>query len=257
MNTIHRGFALEVIVQPDRFSAGLVAGEEIARAIRENPQTVLGLVSGRALIPLYKELVRMYREEGLDFSRVTVFHLDGDVGVDPAHPQSCRQIMWKSFFSLVNVNASNVHIPNVSVEGLDAFRIGYEKTIQDAYGIDLQIMDLQSAGQLAPTVLKKTSGCQMVTSADPVLNSRKCLMLASGLSAASAVADAVEGPIFNGSASLILKQHECARVILDEGAADELQLKDYYQWRSPRVAARRAPSVKAVDSICQSPYCFR
>ncbi len=251
MNTIHRGFALEVIVQLDRFSAGRVAAEKVAELIREKPTAVLGLVSGKALMPLYKELIRMYREEGLDFSDVTVFLLDGDVGLDSTHPRSCHQIMWKNFFNLVNFDSSKVHIPNLSAYELTAFRADYEKSIQDAGGIDLQVLDIRSAGRLAAGAsavllnspdlfMRKSSARQVVTCVDSVLDARSCLMLASGSSVASAVSDAVEGPLSTGTASLILKQHASARIVLDEDAAGELKLKDYYQWIAPQPPVRQS-----------------
>ncbi|MFM8982970.1 MAG: hypothetical protein ACKOLA_08700 [Spartobacteria bacterium] len=60
----------------------------VARLIREKPNAVLGLATGSTPVLLYRELVRMHREEGLDFSRVTSFNLDEYLGLAPSHPQS-------------------------------------------------------------------------------------------------------------------------------------------------------------------------
>ena len=42
--------------------------KEIAAIVRKNPKAVLGLATGSTPIPVYDELVRMHKEDGLDFS---------------------------------------------------------------------------------------------------------------------------------------------------------------------------------------------
>ena len=46
---------------------------------------VLGLATGSTPLGLYRELIRMHKEEGLDFSKVTTFNLDKYVGLRPTH----------------------------------------------------------------------------------------------------------------------------------------------------------------------------
>ena len=164
---------------------------------------------------------------------------------------------------MVNFDSSKVHIPNLLADELTAFRADYEKIIQDVGGIDLQVLDIRSAGQLAvgssavlldppDHSLRKTSARRIIASVDPVLNSRSCLMVASGSSAALAVADAVEGPLSTGTASLILKQHARVRIVLDEAASGELKLKDYYQWMAPRVLALQiSPVTSEPVGLCR------
>ena len=68
-----------------------------AKIIREEmakkPGLVLGLATGSTPLRLYKELVRMHKEEGLDFSQVRSFNLDEYVGLAPDHQQSYRYFM--------------------------------------------------------------------------------------------------------------------------------------------------------------------
>ena len=67
---------MEVIITPDPAAASHLAARRIARLVREKPDAVLGLATGSTPVSLYKELIRMHREEGLDFSRVRTFNLD-------------------------------------------------------------------------------------------------------------------------------------------------------------------------------------
>ena len=55
----------------------------VADRLRKKPNLVLGLATGSTPLGLYKELIRMHKEEGLDFSKVTTFNLDEYVGVPP------------------------------------------------------------------------------------------------------------------------------------------------------------------------------
>jgi glucosamine-6-phosphate deaminase len=63
-----------------------------------------------------------------------------------------------------------------------------------------------------------------------ILESRYCIMLATGSEKASIVAKAVEGPITAMVSASALQLHPRCRVIVDEAAAARLQGTDYYRW---------------------------
>ena len=63
-----------------------------------------------------------------------------------------------------------------------------------------------------------------------ILDSCKCLMLATGVEKAAIVAKAVEGPITAMVSASALQLHPSCRVIVDEAAASKLQGTDYYRW---------------------------
>src|ERR1700720_3662082 len=87
------------------------AARIVANSIRQNPEVRLGLATGSTTIGVYRELERLHREEALDFSRVVTFNLDEYLGISPEHPQSFHHFMLENFFSKVNVDPRNVHIP--------------------------------------------------------------------------------------------------------------------------------------------------
>ena len=88
----------------------------IANTIREknaaNQSTVLGLATGSTPIGVYRELVRMHNEEGLDFSRVVTFNLDEYWPMTPESVHSYHSFMWGHLFSHINIQRQNVHIPS-------------------------------------------------------------------------------------------------------------------------------------------------
>src|SRR5437868_15161278 len=77
-----------------------------------NRPTVLGLATGSTPVGLYRELIRLHKEAGLDFSRVVTFNLDEYFPMPPDDPHSYQLWMYETFFNHVNVAPKNIHIPD-------------------------------------------------------------------------------------------------------------------------------------------------
>jgi len=244
MNPIYRCRAGTLHIKRNRPRAGQTVAKIIAGEIRNNPRAVIGLTPDRTLLPAFRELVRMYREENLDFSEVTAFCMD----VDSASPSSSADLrshlLWKHLFRLVNINPALVHHADPAQGYLLNVRPGFDRHVAEMGGFDLAVLDIRSARDLPfadaarqPVALRgrrlsliPASGRCMMLSAETLLQSRTCLMMASGAASAPDVAAAVEGPLCSGIPSMILKQHLDAILVIDENAAAELKLKTYYQW---------------------------
>src|SRR5690606_41783420 len=107
-----------VIVQEHEDIARLVA-ERIASLIRTKAaageQAVLGLASGSTPIGIYRELIRMHREAGLDFSNVVTFNLHEYYPLDPDSIHSFRRYMRENLFDGINIKPENIHFPRGDV----------------------------------------------------------------------------------------------------------------------------------------------
>lgn len=139
---------MEVIIQPDREKASLIAARIVARALREKPNLVLGLATGNTPLHLYQELIRLHQRENLDFSQVTTFNLDEYVGLPPEHPSSYTSFMLQNLFQHINVPPERIHIPNGMAADIPAECRLYEEAIRAAGGIDLQILGIGSDGHI-------------------------------------------------------------------------------------------------------------
>src|SRR6201993_2847226 len=133
---------MEIIIQPSADAASQIAARHIARLVRDKPNAVLGLATGSTPLAMYRELVRMHREQGLNFSAVTTFNLDEYVGLPAEHPASYHAFMWDNFFGQVNVRRERVHIPDGLAPHVPAFCRRYEEAIRAAGGIDLQVLGI-------------------------------------------------------------------------------------------------------------------
>jgi glucosamine-6-phosphate deaminase len=249
---------MEIIIQPTADAASLVAARMIARLVREKPNAVLGLATGSSPLALYRELVRMHRDDGLDFSRVTTFNLDEYVGLAADHPASYASFMRENFFRHINIAPDRIHIPDGNAKNVPAFCLAYEHTILAAGGIDVQVLGIGTDGHigfnepsssLASRTRIKTLTPQtrsdnarffggeeavphhvITMGVGTIMDVRSVLLLAFGKTKARAVADAAEGPVTASVPASILQMHPAAKMLLDEDAASELKRVDYYRW---------------------------
>ncbi|MEX1115366.1 MAG: glucosamine-6-phosphate deaminase [Akkermansiaceae bacterium] len=251
---------MEIIINSDPTSAARLAGGQIARLLRDKPDAVLGLATGSTPLPLYHELVRLHREEGLDFSRVRTFNLDEYLGLAPDHPASYHRFMQENLFGHLNIPAKNIRIPKGTVVGGDLVEWcqGYEDDIRAVGGLDLQLLGIGTDGHigfneptssLASRTRIKTLSEQtrqdnarffapmddvpyhvITMGIATIMDARSVLLMAWGSNKMKAVAGAVEGPVTAMNPASILQMHPHATVYLDEEAAGGLQRADYYRY---------------------------
>ncbi len=229
------------------------AARIIADAIRNKPNLVLGLATGGTPVGCYQELIRMHKEEGLDFSRVITFNLDEYIGLPPTHPQSYRYFMDENLFRHVNIKIENTYVPDGLSADLQRTCKEFEELIKRAGGIDLQLLGIGANGHIAfnepgspsdsRTMVVNLSERTIKDNArffksieevprqalsmgmETIMEVRKIILLASGVGKAEAVAKSVEGPITTDVPASILQRHPNCIFILDEEAASKLVRK--------------------------------
>ena len=100
---------MEVIVKNSYEEMSTLAAEMIAKIVRSKPNAVLGLATGSTPVGTYKELIRMHKQDGLDFSHITTFNLEEYVGLLPTHDQSYRYFMNDNLFNHINIDKKKTH----------------------------------------------------------------------------------------------------------------------------------------------------
>lgn len=246
----------EVVIVPDRESAGEIAAVLVASLIRSRPDAVLGLATGSTPLPVYTALRR--RLAGTDVSRVRGFALDEYVGIDPAHPESYRSVITREVVEPLGLTPSLVQVPDGSLEGAGSAGERYEAAIAAAGGVDLQLLGIGSNGHIGfnepgsslasrtrmKTLAEQTrrDNARFFPSIDDVpvwcitqgigtiLEARRLVLLAFGESKAAAVAGAVEGPVTASLPGSAIQLHPRTTVLVDEAAASRLRYAEYYRW---------------------------
>ena len=120
--------------------------KEIAELIRasKNNKIVLGLATGSSPISLYKELVRLHKDESLSFKNVITFNLDEYYNIKKENSQSYHSFMHQYLFDHIDIDKKNIFIPNGDIDekNVENFCLDYEKKIQSYGGIDFQILGI-------------------------------------------------------------------------------------------------------------------
>ncbi len=251
--------SMEIIITKTQLEASEYAANIVATQVRKNPASVLGLATGGTPLQLYSQLIKMHREDSLDFSGVKTFNLDEYVGLPADNENSYNYFMHKNFFDHVNVLEENVNIPDGMAEDIPSYCKGYEQKIRGAGGIDIQILGIGSDAHigfnepsssfasrtrikaLAPQTIKdnarffggdesKVPQQAITMGIGTIMESKMCILLAFGESKADAVAACVEGGMSILYPASILQMHPNAKIIVDEPAASKLKLADYYKW---------------------------
>ena len=141
-------------VFPSSDEAVRVVADSLARLIRERSRerrnAVLGLATGSTPVKLYRELIRLHREEGLSFENVVTFNLDEYYGLPPNHPESYRHFMEVQLFKHVDIPRQNVHVPDGVVPRPEVYAYcqEYERRIREAGGLDVQILGIGRTGHV-------------------------------------------------------------------------------------------------------------
>lgn len=247
---------INVDIFEDAKAGSLAVAKLIASAIREKQLAgkpmVLGLATGSSPKYLYAELVRMHREENLSFRNVVSFNLDEYYPISKTAVQSYHHFMQVQLFSQVDMDPANIHIPDgeVAKDDIKAACIAYEKKIEKAGGIDLQILGIGNNGHIgfnepgsgiySKTRLVNLSDSTRMANAhefssiahmprlaitmgiSTILKAKKIVVLAWGAGKAAAVKKAVEDDDTEMLPASLLQNHDDVSFVIDNGAAAEL-----------------------------------
>ncbi|MEO5562799.1 MAG: glucosamine-6-phosphate deaminase [Chitinophagaceae bacterium] len=247
---------IPVKIFPDLNQGSIAVAKEIATLIRykqkRKEKCVLGLATGSTPKTLYRELVRMHREEKLSFKNVVTFNLDEYYPVDNDALQSYNRFMRVNLFDHVDINPKNIHIPNgeIKKEEIKSWCQQYEKKIKEAGGIDLQILGIGNNGHIGfnepgSGIYSKTRLITLDNSTriansyefanisqvprlaitmgiSTILKSKKIILLAWGPAKAPVLKKAAEDDDTEQVPASLLQNHDDVTFIVDEAAASEL-----------------------------------
>ncbi len=247
---------IPVKIYPDLKQGSVAVAKQIASLIREKQKNkvkcVLGLSTGSTPKTLYKELVRMHKEEKLSFKNVITFNLDEYYPINNDALQSYNRFMRVNLFNHIDIHPKNIHIPNgeVKKEDIKEHCRQYEKMIQDAGGIDLQILGIGNNGHIgfnepgsgiySKTRLITLDNSTRIANAyefanisevprlaitmgiGEILKAKRIILMAWGSGKAPVIKKAVEDEETDHVPASLLQNHDDVIFVVDESAASEL-----------------------------------
>jgi len=259
MNKIDLTDSLEKI--PVKIFASSVDGsfyiaQQIANLIKQKQQEgsncVIGLATGSSPKTLYAHLVKMHKEDGLSFKNVITFNLDQYYPMDKDALQSYHYFMRKNLFEHTDINPQNYHLPDgmITKENVKEHCLSYEQQIEEAGGLDLQILGIGTNGHIGfnepgSGIYTKTrlttldNSTRLANSYEfgnmtevprmaitmgisTILKSKKIILMAWGQAKASVIKKAVEDDDTEDVPASLLQNHDDCTFIIDETAASAL-----------------------------------
>ena len=249
---------MEVIICPDAGRVGEVAAAKAARiAGVVGPGVVLGVATGSSPVQTFAELARLVEAGVVDLSAASAFALDEYVGIPVGHPQSYHEIIRVTVTEPMGLDPARVHVPDGFAEDLAAACREYEEAIGAVGGVDIQFLGVGSNGHVGfneptsslssrtriKTLAARTrqDNARFFASIEEVprhcltqglgtiMDARNVILVATGSRKAHAIAQVVEGPVTAMYPGSVLQFHPQATIVVDEEAAAELSLADYYK----------------------------
>lgn len=239
---------MKIHVFKNKELASAYVSEMIKDSLQKNHVT-FGLATGSTPEPLYAIL----RQSNWDFSQATAINLDEYYGLASDHPQSYAHFMQKQLFQ--DKTFKETFIPNGANSNVEEEISKYEEILKK-HPVDLQILGIGTNGHigfnepgtpfnslthlvdLTPSTIESNQRffeniSQVPTQAysmgiQSIFNAKKIVLMAFGSAKSDIIAQAFQGPVTENIPASILQNHPDTVIILDEAAAEKLQLDSHY-----------------------------
>ena len=213
---------------------------------------VIALGTGTSLTPVFNELVRRHKEEGLSFKNVVVFNGYEYFPLTAKNSNSCLKQLKERFLDKVDIEQQNIFTPDgtISQDAVQESCRLYEQRIQTFGGLDAALFGIGRNGNIAvnepgsslasPTRIilidplsreemtnsfangEQVPPCSITMGINTILKARKLYVTAWGEEKAGIVKAAVESNISDTCPASFIQTHENADMVIDLGAASEL-----------------------------------
>ena len=265
--------------------ASKIVANEIAILIRkkqkENKNCILGLATGSSPISVYKELVRLHKEEGLSFSNVITFNLDEYFPMKNVDIQSYHHFMHLHLFSHIDIKLENINIPNgeLDLDKINNHCNKYENKIKKLGGIDFQLLGIGRTGHIGfnepgsnYSSLTRIVHLDYITRNDArkgfygienvptkaitmgintIRKSKRVVLLAWGQNKAGAIKKAIEGKVDTNIPASFLQNHKNVTFVLDKTSASNLT-RIRSPWKVGSCKWTKELKSKAVVWLCKN-----
>lgn len=229
-----------------RKAANIVASQMVLK-----PNSVLGLATGDTPLGMYKELIELYKKDHIDCRKINTFNLDEYYGLDVENSNSYAYYMRENFFKHINIKKENTNIPNGMTRDIQKECEDYEKRIEEAGGIDLQVLGIGRNGHIGfnEPDLKFEASTHIVhldedtieanarffdhvedvpikaisMGIKTIMGAKKIMLLASGKGKAESIYHTLKGEITPKVPASILQLHPDVIVIVDEEAVSKIE----------------------------------
>lgn len=248
---------MKVVILNDAAEVAEYGARIFIKQLQKKADSVLGLATGSTPVALYQELIKANQAGDVSFKKVISFNLDEYLGLSDDHPQSYRYFMNEQLFNHIDIDKTNTHVPPGNAKNPVEACTEYEDSIANHGGIDIQLLGIGRNGHIGfnepSSSLASRTRVKTLTKATiddnsrffaedeyqphlsitmgigTILESKKTILLATGIGKAEAIQATVEGPLTAACPASALQLHRDAVIIIDDAAASRLADKELYK----------------------------
>ena len=240
---------MEVKIYNNSDELALACADIFANVIKTKNDAVLGLATGASPVKTYKELIKRYNNKEISFKEIKTYNLDEYVDLPRDDKNSYYTFMHENLFDHVDIKEENVHVLNGNAEDPAKEAAEFDKMIDDAGGIDIQLLGIGTNGHIgfnepADEFTKGTFKVKLTDSTiksnsiyfdedsmpryaltmgiESIMKAKKIVLIANGNSKAKAIAAAVNGEITPACPASVLQKHPDVTFLIDKEAASLL-----------------------------------
>jgi len=234
---------IKITIKKNKNEVSKEAARIISQSINKKPSLVLGLATGKTMIPVYKELLNLYKKKKISFKKVRTFNLDEYYNIDDKN--SFRYYMDKNLFNKVDINKKNINFLKEEKDGKN-----YEEKIKNL-PIDLQILGIGINGHIGfnepgSSIKSKTRKVKLSESTiktnsrffkskkipryaltmgiGTIMKAKRIILIATGKEKSSIIKKTLDKTNKNIPAS-ILNKHSNVEFLLDSQTAKSIKFK--------------------------------
>ena len=249
---------MEVVIVGSENDGARIVADAIERLVGTSAQPTLGLATGSSPLLVYRELIDRFARGELSFASTTCFLLDEYVGLEPGHHESYHSFIRREFTDHIDLPTNAILGPDANAADLTDAGDRYEESIVGRGGIDIQLLGIGSDGHIGfnepssslgsrtrvktLTLETRTANARffndtlddvpryaLTQGIGTILDAGHLILAAWGAAKATAVAKAIEGPLTAAHPASALQLHPHVTVVIDDGAASNLDHGDYYR----------------------------
>ena len=226
--------------------------------VERKGRCVIGFGSGRYVLQVYDELVKMYFADKVSFADVVAFNLS-ELGVGYDDELNLNDLINERLYSKVDIERDNIHTFSrlEDIEDVHSMCKAYEREVIDAGGLDLVLCDLNNDGSIAYNEpgSSRNSSCRLILLGDDsrkrvaeafqsdsvsktavtlgignILAADRVICVAWEVDSATALFNTIEGKMSDQVPASFFQLHSDVKIIADLDAASRLT-RISYPWK--------------------------
>ncbi len=139
---------MKVEIYKDYEALSQQVGMKIAKQLNEKPHSLICIAGGDTPLGLCNFLIQLHQEKRCDFTNAMFISLDEWVGLGYETQGSCKQTLYDSLFTPLELKENQIHFFDGKNTNLEEECEKMNQVIEENHGIDLIVLGIGMNGHL-------------------------------------------------------------------------------------------------------------